>query len=176
MTGHDAPTIEHGVDASLGLIARTMEFPIGHYLRSIDTEDGSQLVASGLVYCEPALGGERARSGVGDAAPNEGDTDRAAFSRDVLEFDPRGLHWWKTLGVEMVCTIPVVISNRLHGVFEFFDLPGRSLAESTGNILEHLGSIVGQAVEKRLAEERVRRFAYRDDLTGLPNRQHFHQL
>lgn len=175
-TVHEAETIEHGLDASLAMIARTMEFPVGHYLRSVDTDEGSQLVASGLVYCGPSL--------VSEALPEEGEGGgsrdpeeiRRAFSRDVVTFDPRGLHWWEPLGVEMVCAIPIVISNRLHGVFEFFDLPGHALTETTGDMLEHLGGIVGQAIEKRLAEERVRRFAYRDDLTGLPNRQSFHQL
>ncbi len=175
-TVHDALTIDHGIDASLALIASTMEFPIGHYLRSVDSDEGSQLVASGLVYCGPGFGAGETRSESGSGRGSDAGEDRAAFSKDVVEFDPRGLHWWKPLGVEMVCTIPVVISNRLHGVFEFFDDPGRSIAEATGDLLEHVGGIVGQAVDKRLAEERVRRFAYRDDLTGLPNRQHFHQL
>ena len=174
-TVHDAATIEHGLDASLALIASTMEFPVGHFLRSVETEEGSQLVASGLVYCGPDWLPEPSDSGTDGERPDR-EAARAAFSKDVVEFDPRGLHWWKALGVEMVCTIPVVISTRLHGVFELFDLPGRPLSESTGDMLEHLGGIVGQAIEKRLAEERVRRYAYRDDLTGLPNRQHFHQL
>jgi len=175
-TVHEATTMEHGIDAALGLIARTMEFPIGHFLRSVDTDEGSQLVASGLVYCGPMLSPEYGREHAQGSPGNDQVEDRAVFARGVLEFDPRGLHWWKSLGVEMVCTIPVVISNRLHGVFEFFDVPGRAISETSRDLLEHLGSIVGQAVEKRLAEERIRRFAYRDDLTGLPNRQHFHQL
>ncbi len=174
-TVHDAATIEHGLDASLALIASTMEFPVGHFLRSVDTDEGSQLVASGLIYCGPGLMPDESAPGTDGERPDRA-AIRAAFSRDVVEFDPRGLHWWKALGVEMVCTIPVVISTRLHGVFEFFDLPGRPLSGTTGDMLEHLGGIVGQAIEKRLAEERVRRYAYRDDLTGLPNRQHFHQL
>jgi diguanylate cyclase (GGDEF)-like protein/PAS domain S-box-containing protein len=175
-TVHDAPTIEHGLDASLALIASTMEFPVGHFLRSVETEEGSQLVASGLVYCGPGLVPDETSSDLEPGRPPDRDAIRSAFSKDVVAFDPRGLHWWKSIGVEMVCTIPVVISTRLHGVFELFDLPGHPLSETTGDMLEHLGGIVGQAIEKRLAEERVRRFAYRDDLTGLPNRQHFHQL
>lgn len=175
-TVHDAETIEHGLDASLGMIARTMEFPVGHYLRSLETDEGSQLVASGLVYCGPGLVPEGEPGNGKGSSCRDPEEIRRAFSRDVVAFDPRGLHWWEPLGVEMVCAIPIVISNRLHGVFEFFDLPGHPLTETTGDMLEHLGGIVGQAIEKRLAEERVRRFAYRDDLTGLPNRQHFHQL
>jgi len=172
----EAETIEHGIEASLTLIARTMQFPVGHFLRSVETEEGSQLVASGLVHCEAAEDVDPLATGSDAERESERRGARAAFVEGVVEFDPRGLHWWKQLGLEMVCTIPVVIGGRLHGVFEFFDLPGNGLSQTTGDLLEHVGAIVGQAIEKRLAEERVRRFAYRDDLTGLPNRQHFHQL
>ncbi len=185
-TVHETTTIEHGIQSALALVARTMEFPIGHFLRSVGSDDGSHLVASGLVYCGAAFADGAGRTGAdpGAAAGAESGVDaesdageeQAAFSRGVVEFDPRGLHWWKTLGVELICTIPVLIGGRLYGVFEFFDAPGRAIPQATSDLLEHVGGIVGHAVEKRLADERVRRFAYRDDLTGLPNRQHFHQL
>ena len=185
-TVHETTTIEHGIQSALALVARTMEFPIGHFLRSVGTDDGSHLVASGLVYCGAAFADGAGRTGANPSAAVDADSrvdaesdageEQAAFSRGVVEFDPRGLHWWKALGVELICTIPVLIGGRLYGVFEFFDAPGRAIAQATSDLLEHVGGIVGQAVEKRLADERVRRFAYRDDLTGLPNRQHFHQL
>lgn len=179
-TVHETTTIEHGLESALALIARTMEFPVGHFLRSAGTDEGSHLVASGLVYCGAALAEDVNRMGSG-AVATRGDASaedeaQAEFSRGVVEFDPRGLHWWRALGVEVICTIPVLIGGRLYGVFEFFDAPGRAIPQATSDLLEHVGGIVGQAVEKRLADERVRRFAYRDDLTGLPNRQHFHQL
>ncbi|MEZ4334927.1 MAG: EAL domain-containing protein [Myxococcota bacterium] len=171
---HDAETIDHGLETALALIAQNMELPLGHFLRSVDTEDGSRLVASGLLYCSPALGA--AASGSLRRDEDACASVQETLSQGVVEYDPRGLHWWRSLGVDSVFTIPVLIGGRLYGVFELFDRPGRSLSASTGDLLERLGGIVGQAIEKRLAEERVRRFAYRDDLTGLPNRQHFHQL
>ncbi|MBK7950152.1 MAG: EAL domain-containing protein [Deltaproteobacteria bacterium] len=173
---HDGETIDHGLEAALALIAQTMEFPLGQFLRSTETEEGNRLVASGLLYCAPELVGEMPRaepSAGGEVGRSE---THEALAQGVVEFDPRGLHWWRSLGVASTSTIPVLIGNRLYGVFELFDHPGRSVSATTGELLERLGGIVGQAVEKRLAEERVRRFAYRDDLTGLPNRQHFHQL
>lgn len=171
---HDAETIDHGVEKALALIAQTMEIPLGHFLRSVDTEDGSRLVTSGLLYCAPELGGAASCAARRD---EEGRSAlQATLAQGLVEFDPRGLHWWRSLGVDSVFTIPVLIGGRLYGVFELFDRPERNLSRATGDLLESVGGIVGQAIEKRLAEERVRRFAYRDDLTGLPNRQHFHQL
>ncbi|MBY0400253.1 EAL domain-containing protein, partial [Myxococcota bacterium] len=173
---HDGETIDHGLETALGLIARSMEFPLGQFLRSTETDEGNRLVASGLLYCAPELVGEPPRHGSEQDAPSGRSEAQETLAQGVVEFDPRGLHWWRPLGVASTSTIPILIGNRLYGVFELFDHPGRSLSATTGELLERLGGIVGQAVEKRLAEERVRRFAYRDDLTGLPNRQHFHQL
>ncbi|MFO0689733.1 MAG: EAL domain-containing protein [Myxococcota bacterium] len=173
---HDGETIDHGLEAALALIAQTMDFPLGQFLRSTETEEGNRLVASGLLYCAPELAGEVPRM-EGASGGGRGRSEvHATLAQGVVEFDPRGLHWWRSLGVASTSTIPILIGNRLFGVFELFDHPGRSVSATTGELLERLGGIVGQAVEKRLAEERVRRFAYRDDLTGLPNRQHFHQL
>jgi len=173
---HDGETIDHGLESALGLIARTMDFPLGQFLRSTETDEGNRLVASGLLFCAPELDGELQRGGPGAVDERGRSEVHATLAQGVVEFDPRGLHWWRTLGVASTSTIPVLIGNRLYGVFELFDYPGRPISATTGELLERLGGIVGQAVEKRLAEERVRRFAYRDDLTGLPNRQHFHQL
>lgn len=172
----EAPTIDHGIEAVVALIAQVLDFPIGHFLRAIDEDEGSRLVASGLMYCAPGVAAatpEEAQSGLPDGAEQR---LQDSLSRGLLEFDPRGFHWWRSLGLEAACTIPVVIAGRLHGAFEMFDRPGRKDLPSTDELLDHVGAIVAQAIEKRLAEERVRRFAYRDDLTGLPNRQHFHQL
>ena len=170
---HEANTIESGLEAALSLIATTMNYSLGHFLKSSDDAEVGQLVASGVVYValdvRPLL--LSSASGIEDvlAEPNLS----LVGARD---FDPRGVHWWKELGFKSVLTLPVLIGPRLYGVFEFFAAERSEVAESTNEMLEHVGDLVGRAVERKLAQEKIRRLAFRDDLTGLPNRQRFHYL
>lgn len=178
---HEAGTIESGLESALALIARRMDFTLGHFLKSVDAPDGRQLVATGIIHLGfdlPSGGEERPADEPPEKAENargKEDLERS-FLYGVQKSDPRGTHWWKDLGFRLVLTLPVQIGPRLYGVFEFFRREDIGVEESAGEILEHVGELVGRAIEKKLAEEKIRRLAFRDDLTGLPNRQRFHHL
>lgn len=178
---HEAETIDGGIDRALTLIAKTMEMPVGQFLRSKTEEGGSgHLVASGIVYLgaevRMLLDSERDAGG-GAKRGTAGDLSFDASSSDVMrEADPRGVLWWKELGFEAVLTVPVLIGPRLYGMFEFFAADQPDVDDSASVMLDHVGELVGRAIERKLAEEKIRRLAFRDDLTGLPNRQRFHHL
>ncbi len=172
-TVHEARTIEAGLGAALGLIAKTMELPLGHFLRSSDEDGLSRLVPSGVFHVDRGVeGAARIRDAIAE--------DCAALFRTVEEDyaapAPEPIPWWRRFGFEAVLTVPVLIGPRLYGLFEFFADDRIEFDERTTEMLEHVGELVGRAIERKLAEERIRRLAYRDDLTGLPNRQRFHQL
>ncbi len=153
-TVHEADSIEGGLGAALALIAETMGFTMGQFLESRGAMGDSALVPSGIVF---------------PASPSP---DPALLAAPL----PRGVSWWKENGLTSTHAVPVLIGRRLYGVFELFSADEVAVDDVTAEMLEHVGDLVGRAVERKLAEEKIRRLAYRDDLTGLPNRQRFHQL
>ncbi|MHA7836553.1 MAG: sensor domain-containing protein [bacterium] len=153
-TVHEAESIEAGLEAALALIARTMGFTVGQFLHSRSGPDGSSLVPSGILF--------RSEGGSAPALP--------------AAHEPGGGSGWRESGLTSTHAVPVLIGRRLYGVFELFSEREVVVDEVSAEMLEHVGQLVGRAVERKLAEEKIRRLAYRDDLTGLPNRQRFHQL
>ncbi|MCA9504031.1 MAG: EAL domain-containing protein [Spirochaetaceae bacterium] len=183
---HEAETIESGLEAALALIARTMGYSLGHFLRSAETPEGSRLAATGIIYRESELDALREEVDGGpldlrvspSPARESRDEDESRLAEGLPTFDPRGVFWWRELGFHAALTLPVLIGPRLYGLFEFFtrERSDVEVEDATSEMLEHVGELVGRAVERKLAEEKIRRLAYRDDLTGLPNRQRFQQL
>ena len=78
-------------------------------------------------------------------------------------------------GLRGAFAFPICFGNETLGIMEFFDrgshVPDEVLIQSTRSI----GSQIGQFLARWQAEERVRRLAHFDDLTGLPNRSMFNQ-
>ncbi|MEM9177059.1 MAG: EAL domain-containing protein [Myxococcota bacterium] len=174
---HEAQSIDAGIEAALALVANTMEVPLGQFLRSVDSEDGSQLVASGIVFCGIELEGAGPRDDSAKTiAETLGERPGAFRAAGMQIVDPRGANWWKDLGFVEAFSVPVLIGPRLFGMFEFFRNDDVDTEASTVEALDRVGELVGRAIERKLAEEKIRRLAFRDDLTGLPNRQRFHHL
>jgi diguanylate cyclase (GGDEF)-like protein len=76
-------------------------------------------------------------------------------------------------GIRSIAALPLIVSNKASGVFvlytskpEFFDTAGLLL-------LTELSSNVAMAIEHIQKQERLDRFAYYDELTGLANRSLF---
>ena len=174
---HEADTIDAGLEAALARVANTMEVPLGQFLRSVEGEEGTRLVASGIVFCGLPLDesyAEGAEPGSVVDLVGEGPGAFRALGMETL--DPRGTTWWKELGFEAAFSVPVLIGPRLYGMFEFFTEEAVHTEDSTAEVLDRVGELVGRAIERKLAEEKIRRLAFRDDLTGLPNRQRFNHL
>lgn len=161
-TVHEADSIESGLEAALALIAETMGFTMGHFLESRGEMHGSALVPSGIVF---------------PSSPSPSPSPNPSPAPDQPGNPvPHGVSWWRENGLTSTHAVPVLIGRRLYGVFELFSAAEVAVDDVTAEMLENVGDLVGRAVERKLAEEKIRRLAYRDDLTGLPNRQRFHQL
>lgn len=81
--------------------------------------------------------------------------------------------WRADLGVRSGFAFPIVQGDTVHAVCEFFtpdvSPPDSALLELTG----HIAGLLGQAMERERAAERIHRLAFHDPLTGLPNRRLF---
>jgi diguanylate cyclase (GGDEF)-like protein/PAS domain S-box-containing protein len=78
-------------------------------------------------------------------------------------------------GWRSVCCFPILAGDDLFGVIEFY---GRDLRQPDRTLLQTTGAIcsqIGQFMARKQAEERVQHLAHYDELTGLPNRNMFHE-
>lgn len=67
--------------------------------------------------------------------------------------------------------------RRVHlGVLEFFSSLSRQQDAQLPTISAAIGALIAQTVQRVKQQEAMRRLAQIDDLTGLANRSHFHQL
>ncbi len=78
-------------------------------------------------------------------------------------------------GLHGAFAFPIRFGNDVLGVMEFFSREGRQPDEVLMQSTRSIGSQIGQFMARRQAEERVRRLAHFDELTGLPNRSLFNQ-
>ena len=180
---HEARTIDAGLRAALVLIAETMGYPVGQFLESREEGGVSKFRRVGVFFVEAEVPGEF-EIGQALAEPegaleieSEADASSVTARADVGAAAVGALgRDLATFGYQTALTVPVLIGPRLYGLFEFYHQTVREIDGTTTEILEHVGDLAGRAIERKLAEEKIRRLAYRDDLTGLPNRQRFNQL
>ncbi len=164
---HEAETIELALGTALSLMAEVGEAPLGRFLRNADDGTGVvRLIATEILHSE----GETAKR---EPASSHEHSER---SGDAVRSDRFPRTRWKVRDGECVTTVSVRVGERLFGVFELLASGGREVDESTAEMLARVGDLVGRAIDRKLADEKIRRLAFRDDLTGLPNRQRFHHL
>jgi len=72
----------------------------------------------------------------------------------------------------------VTADGRRHspGVMEFFSCLSRQKEAQLPNLSATIGALVAQTVQRMEQQAHIRQLAQVDDLTGLTNRNHFHQL
>lgn len=70
---------------------------------------------------------------------------------------------------------PLLLGDEVLGVMEFFHRDIREPDDMLKQVAHSIGSQIGQFMARKQAEERVRRLAHYDELTGLPNRSMFNQ-
>ena len=68
---------------------------------------------------------------------------------------------------------PLLVDNQVLGVMEFFHRDVREPDEMLIHATQSIGSQIGQYMVRKQVEERVRRLAHYDELTGLANRTMF---
>jgi diguanylate cyclase (GGDEF)-like protein len=70
---------------------------------------------------------------------------------------------------------PLLVGNDVLGVMEFFHRDVREPDAMLIHAAQSIGSQIGQFIERKQAEERVRHLAHYDELTRLPNRTMFNE-
>ena len=78
-------------------------------------------------------------------------------------------------GLNGAFAFPIRSGNETLGVMEFFSHASRPPSEVMLQSTRAIGSQIAQFIARKQAEERVRRLAHYDELTGLPNRTMFNQ-
>ena len=63
-----------------------------------------------------------------------------------------------------------------HGVLEFYSSLSRQREAQLPSLATTIGALIAQTVQRLEQQELIRQLAQDDDLTGLANRKHFHQL
>jgi len=70
---------------------------------------------------------------------------------------------------------PLLLGGEVLGLMEFFHRDVREPDAMLLRIAESIGNQIGQFMARKQAEERIRHLANYDELTGLPNRNMFHE-
>jgi diguanylate cyclase (GGDEF)-like protein len=72
----------------------------------------------------------------------------------------------------------IAADGRLHsaGVLEFFSAAPRQREAQLPGLAESISALIAQTAQRLVQQERVRILAQTDEMTGLVNRAHFHQL
>jgi predicted signal transduction protein with EAL and GGDEF domain len=70
---------------------------------------------------------------------------------------------------------PVLVHDGTFAVLEFITTAQRKVDSHLLYVFGHLGSLIGRAIERKLDAAKIRKLAFRDSLTQLPNRQYFRE-
>ena len=166
-------------DAVAGALQSVCSFtgwPVGHaYVRS--TDDPDLLVSMGVGHGDESFAPFLADALEARFRPGEGLPGRTLQSGQPcwisdLRDDPHFLRQdgAEAAGLRAAFTAPVLVREETIGVLEFFAPGIREPDETLLQVVGFIGAQVGRVLERELAEERLRRKALYDDLTGLPNR------
>ncbi len=100
-------------------------------------------------------------------------TGRPARSTDVQAAGP-GHPYHVQVGARGCVSVPILSREGVWGALTSADVVPRDFDDSEVRFLEQVAYIIGAAVQRRDAEDRLQHLATHDALTGLPNRELLH--
>ncbi|MBW2723357.1 MAG: EAL domain-containing protein [Deltaproteobacteria bacterium] len=183
VAANDSPTIDDALVECLQLICTATESSIGHVMKPTAQEPG-KLRSSRIWHLDDP---GRYRDFVKLTEESEYSVYRGLQGRAFTSQQPAysGDHVHKqhsermaTLNdpdrISRVC-FPVLVRDESFAVVELISIGGREIDDHLLDVLGHLGSLIGRAIERKLDAQKIRRLAFRDSLTQLPNRESFRE-
>ncbi|MCP4038554.1 MAG: EAL domain-containing protein [bacterium] len=180
---NDSPTIEAALRECLRLICHSADWSIGHILEPVGP-DATELRSSRIWHLRDP---DRCRDFVHTTEAKSFQVDRGLPGQAFVtgrpahdaggasqRNDDRFANLDDASRVSSVC-FPVRVRGESFAVFELLCTEKREIDDHLLDVLGHLGSLIGRAIERKLDAEKIRRLAFRDSLTQLPNRQSFRE-
>ncbi len=183
VVANDSPTIDDTLLECLRLICTATDWSIGHVLKCEEGEQGRLRSARIWYLRSPERHNDFVKLTEESLhSANQGLPGRALVCGrptygvdNVLAGEHERL---AALGEEerlsSVC-VPVSVCGETFAVFELIDAGREEVDDHLIAVLGHLGSVIGRAVERKLDAQKIRRLAFRDTLTQLPNRESFQE-
>jgi diguanylate cyclase (GGDEF)-like protein len=183
VAANDSPTIDGALAECLQLICTATDSSIGHVLKP-STQDREKL-RSGRIWHLDDPGRYQefvALTEESEYSVHRGLQGRAFTSRQPA-YSGDGDRWQRSermatlsncAGLSKVC-FPVIVREESFAVLELVSVNGREIDDHLIDVLGHLGSLIGRAIERKLDAQKIRRLAFRDSLTQLPNRESFRE-
>ncbi|MFZ5508502.1 MAG: putative bifunctional diguanylate cyclase/phosphodiesterase, partial [Pseudomonadota bacterium] len=171
-----APDLHAALAIALQKICETTGWSLGQAWTP--SRDGRELVCSpGWYASAPGLDEFRQASMRFTFAPGSGLPGRAwsrkapVWLQDVTQDAnfPRA-PFAQAVGIKAALAVPVLVHDEVVAVMEFFMFEPRAEDARLVQLVSALASQLGEVIQRKHAEDRVRHLAYFDALTGLPNR------
>jgi diguanylate cyclase (GGDEF)-like protein len=183
VVANESHSIDEALAECLRLICIATGWSVGH-VRLPATANDSELESTRTWYLSDLYGdrdGDFVTLGEQTARSAEEGLPGHAFARmrpvhgDEQDIGDASAHISALLGHKQLAGVcfPVPVSNGCFAVFELYSPGPRAVDHHLLGVFGHLGSSIGRAIERRLDAEKMRRLAFRDSLTQLPNRESF---
>jgi diguanylate cyclase (GGDEF)-like protein len=184
LAANEAESVEAALQEAVRLVCERTGWVGGHVL--MPPEDGSgELEDVGIFYAieperlEPILSAEeleRVRAGTRLVARVHA-TGKPYIVSDLEALaEPHSRDGSSERSrLKSAMAMPVTISDEVPAVLEFGATEVVESQDELVGVLAHLGELLGRVIERKRTDEKIRKLAYHDALTGLPNRQLFQQ-
>lgn len=183
IAANDSPSIDDALRECLRLICTANDWSIGHVLKPVGREY-RELRSSRIWYLNDP---ERYRDFVNISEESVYSVHRGLQGRaftsgrpaysgdhDLEDQNERMATLNEPHSLSSVC-FPVLVQEESFAVLELIGVGYREIDDHLLDVLGHLGSLIGRAIERKLDAQKIRRLAFRDSLTQLPNRESFRE-
>jgi diguanylate cyclase (GGDEF)-like protein/PAS domain S-box-containing protein len=162
-------------DQAMRLVEETLNVDVVGLLRTVPGSD-SLLLECGVGWRPGVVGKRLVPGGPGTMAGAMLRDQQPLIVSDVAR-DPRlsDDSEMRLLGVASMISVPIQGRGRPHGIVTVQSLAARRFTPDDANFVLAVANVLGAAVERQAALDRVAHLAYHDSITGLPNREALRQ-